>query len=93
MEEEQKLHEGQMVYYARIMPTLGIYDVYDMKVSSVRDTYFAVTEKRDKRRFIFYYKDIGNTIFTDRKTALEKAIEEESKNKKQVSEETYYEEY
>lgn len=83
---------GDIVYYARIMPTLGIYDVCELKIRTVTDTYFVGTDKRDKRAYLFSYNAIGKCIFSNRKDAVDKAIAAEESNPK-VSKETYYEEY
>ena len=87
-----KLNKFDIVYYARIMPTLGIYDVYDLIIRSAKEDYFVGIEKRTKRAFLFSYKNIGDTVFTNRKEALYK-VKEAEKDKREVSSETYYEEY
>lgn len=87
-----KLNKFDTVYYARIMPTLGIYDVYDLIIRSAKEDYFVGIEKRTKRAFLFSYKNIGDTVFTNRKEALYK-VKEAEKDKREVSSETYYEEY
>ena len=83
---------GDIVYYARIMPTLGIYDVCELKIRTVTDTYFVGTDKRDKRAYLFSYNAVGKCIFSNRKDAVEKVIAAEE-NSPKVSKETYYEEY
>ena len=83
---------GDIVYYARIMPTLGIYDVCELKIRTVSDTYFVGTDKRDKRAYLFSYNAVGKCIFSNRKDAVEKVITAEE-NSPKVSKETYYEEY
>ena len=83
---------GDVVYYARIMPTLGIYDVCELKIRTVTDTYFVGTDKRDKRAYLFSYNAVGKYIFSNRKDAVDKAIAAEE-NAPKVSKETYYEEY
>ena len=83
---------GDIVYYARIMPTLGIYDVCELKIRTIADTYFVGTDKRDKRAYLFSYNAVGKYIFSNRKDAVEKAIVAEE-NSPKVSKETYYEEY
>ena len=87
-----KLKKGDIVYYARIMPNLGIFDVYDLKIRTVADTYFVGTDKRDKKAFLLPYSAIGEYIFVSRKDAVDKAIVAEE-NAPRVSKETYYEEY
>ena len=83
---------GDIVYYARIMPTLGIYDVCELKIRTVTDTYFVGTDKRDKRAYLFSYNAVGKCIFSNRKDAVEKVITAEESNPK-ASKETFYEEY
>lgn len=83
---------GDIVYYARIMPTLGIYDVCELKIRTITDTYFVGMDKRDKRAYLFSYNAVGKCIFSNRKDAVEKAIAAEESSPK-VSKETYYEEY
>ena len=83
---------GDIVYYARIMPTLGIYDVCELKIRTVTDTYFVGMDKRDKRAYLFSYNTVGKCIFSNRKDAVEKAIAAEE-NSPKVSKERYYEEY
>ena len=87
-----KLKKGDIVYYARIMPNLGIFDVYDLKIRTVADTYFVGTDKIDKKAFLLPYGAIGEYIFVSRKDAVDKAIVAEE-NAPRVSKETYDEEY
>ena len=83
---------GNTIYHARIMPTLGIYDVCELKIRTVADTYFVGTDKRDKRAFLLPYSAIGEYVFIERKDAVDKAILAEE-NAPKISKETYYEEY
>lgn len=83
---------GDTLYFARIIPTVGIYNVLDLKVRTVENDYFACIDKRDKNAFLFSYKDINNTIFQYRKDALFK-VKEAEENKPKLQSETYYEEY
>ena len=86
------IKQNDIVYYARIMPKLGIFDVYDLKVRTVEDTYFVAIDKRDKKSYLFSYKDVDKTVFANREDALSK-VKKEEKNKPKISTETYYEEY
>ena len=63
---------GNTIYYARIMPTLGIYDVCELKIRTVADTYFVGTDKRDKRAYLFSYNAVGKCIFQIEKMLLKK---------------------
>ena len=64
----------------------------ELIIRTVADDYFAGMDKRDKRTYLFSYNAIDNTVFVDRKDALNKVKIAES-NKKDISNETYYEEY
>ena len=90
MNETHKI--GDIVYYARIMPTLGIYDVCELKIRTIADTYFVGTDKRDKRAYLFSYNAVGKCIFSNRKEAVDKAIMEEEKAPKLNKESCYKEE-
>lgn len=86
------LKKKDIVYYTRIIPNCGIYDLCELKVRCVYDGYFVGIDKSDKHTFLLNFSDIGKTVFVNRKEALEK-IKEAEKNKRVVSNETYYEEY
>ena len=86
------LEKGQIVYYARIIENVGIYDVLELKIRTVADTYFVGTEKNSKHAYLLSNSYLNETVFYDRKQAL-KIVKEAEKNKKEVSKEIYYEEY
>ena len=90
--EQLTINIGDTLYYARVMPKLGIFDVYDLKVRTIAGTYFVAIDKRDKKSYLFNFTDINKTVFANREEALNKTKEAE-KNKPKVSTETYYEEY
>ena len=86
------IKKKDIVYYTRIIPNCGIYDLCELIVRGVYKDYFVGIDKSDKHTFLLYFSDIGNTVFIDRKEALAK-VKEAERNKKIVSDETYYEEY
>ena len=86
------LKKGQIVYYARIIPTVGIYEILELKLRTVTDEYFVGTEKREKHAYLFGYSTLDKYIFKDRQDAL-KLVKEAEKNKKEISKEIYYEEF
>ena len=91
--ESSQLNKNDIIYYARIMPNLGIFDVYDIKIRTVADTWFSGVEKRDKKVFLFPFSAIDEYVFLNRKDAVDVATNAEENNKKVISTETYYEEY
>ena len=84
--------KGQIVYYARILPNLGVYDVIDLKIRTVEKDWFCGTDKFSKQAFLFDNEDLEHIVFIDRKSALE-FVKDAEKNKTQFNTETYYEEY
>lgn len=86
------MKKGDIIYFTRILPRAGTYDVYDLKVRMVADTWFSATDNRTKQAFLFHNKDIGKIIFFDRGEALN-TVKAAEKNKKEISSETYYEEF
>lgn len=93
MGEEREIKTGDIVYYARIMPTVDIFDVVKLKIRRVTDNFFVGLDDKTKHALMFNYRDIGNVIFFNRKDALNKVNAAEDKKTKRVSKETYYEEY
>lgn len=89
---EREIKKSDLVYYARIIPTSGIYEVIDLKVRTVADDFLVGIENRTKHAYLLYIKDIGRIVFFDRKEAL-KVVKEAEKSGKKVSDEKYYEEY
>ena len=51
------------MYYARILPSVRIYEVCEIKIRTVEDTWFVGIEKREKHAFLFSYSDIGKVYF------------------------------
>ena len=86
------LNKGDIVYYARIQKKNGTYDLCELKVRTVENTYFAGVDKKDKRAYLFGYNALGDYVFQDRGEALRK-VKNAEKDKVEVSNETYYEEY
>lgn len=63
--EHENIKPGQIMYWARILPKIQTYDLYELKVRTLYDTYFVAVDKRSKQSYIFPYKGINKTIFTE----------------------------
>lgn len=87
-----ELKRKDKVYYARILPHCSIYDICELTIRTVEDDWFVGIDKQDKHAYLFNDIDLNNTVFLDRNTALKKVQDAEA-NKKEVSNEIYYEEY
>lgn len=87
-----RLKKKDRLFYARILPPVRVYEVCEVIIRTIKDTWFVGIDKRDKHAYLFYYKDIGSILFDDRETALSKVLEAERNSPKTI-EEIDYEEY
>ena len=81
------------VYYAKIIPTTGTYELYDLIIRRIAPTWFATydTAKGSLYSFLFENSAMGKDVFLDRKIALRKVKDAEAVGMKFT--ETEYEEY
>ena len=63
-------NKNDVLFYARILPASGIYDVLELKIRTVESNWFVGIEKRDKQAFLFADTAIDKIIFADRNKAL-----------------------
>lgn len=89
---EKKINKGDVLYWARIIPDCDYYEIEELKIRTVEDDYFVGTNNRNKQAYLFSYSKLDKILFVNRKSALA-IIKEAEKNKKKVSNETYYEEF
>lgn len=87
------LKKKDILYYTKILPSVGIYEICELKVRTVEDDYFVGIDKHDKHAYLLNYNAFGKTVFEDRKVALKIVQEAEKKKTKVISNESYYEEY
>ena len=87
------INKGDVLYYAQMMPTVPLFEVLELKVRTVDDTWFVGIDKTSKHAYLFSNNNIGEIIFKNRKECLKVVTEAESKCKKRESSEIYYEEY
>lgn len=64
------INKGQIVYYARILPTVDIFEILELKIRTVEEDYFVGTDNNTQQAFLFSNKAINKTIFFERKDAL-----------------------
>ena len=69
-----------VVYFTRIMPTLGIFEVCEITIRYVDDRWGTGVDKRDKRVHPFTINDYNKRFFINRKDALN-AVKEAEKHK------------
>lgn len=93
MENKNNITKGTVLYYAQCLETVGVFEVLDLKVRTVEDTWFVGIENRTKHAYLFSYNNIGKYVFFNRKDALAIVKERQKNYKKSSDEEIYYEEY
>lgn len=86
------LKGGKIVYYARILRPVGIYEVIELFIRTVDDDYFVGIDKHDKHAYLFLYDSLNELIFDNRQECLDVVLEAEN-NAPKVSDEKEYEEY
>ncbi|EGC75630.1 hypothetical protein HMPREF0490_00829 [Lachnospiraceae bacterium 6_1_37FAA] len=89
---EGQVNKKDRLYFARIIPSVGIYDVCDVIVRTATNQLSVACDKKDKHAYLFSNKELDKTVFKSRLEALEKVTEAE-KNKRIINEDTYYEEF
>lgn len=85
--EERIIKKGDIVYYAQCLEPVGVFEVLELTVRTVEDTWFVGLEKKEKQALLFSYKDIDKCIFFERHDALMTVKEAQSSCKKKVSDE------
>lgn len=71
------LKKKDIVYYARIIPNLNIYEICELIVRTVGDTWFVGMDKRDKRAYLLNNNKINKEVFINRRDAIERVRDAE----------------
>lgn len=86
------LNKKDIVYYARIIPKLGVYEICELIVRTIGDTWFVGIDKRDKRAYLINNNELNKTVFKNRKDALEKVRDAEEEKEEIIGTEIFYDE-
>lgn len=70
VQEYEELERGDIVYYARIMPQLGYYEVHTLVIITHLEEYCTGTESESKQTFIFNPKNACMYLFKERDDAV-----------------------
>lgn len=87
-----QLKKKDRLFYARIIPRTRIYEVCELIIRTIEDTYFVAIDKKDKHAYLFTYEDIDIILFAKRDDALSKVLDAEKKSPK-IKYEIDYEKY
>lgn len=77
------INKNDILFYARVLPKVDIYEILELKVRTVMEGFFVGTDKNSKQAFLFEYDDLNKIIFKERKDAL-KVVKDAEKDKKIV---------
>lgn len=61
---------GDLLYYARILPSVGIHELIELKVRSIGEDWFVGCDIKSHAAYIFNNKDLECIVFTERRSAL-----------------------
>lgn len=64
------LHKGSVVYYARLIPKNHVYEVCELKIRTIEETWLVGVDKRDKHAYLLNTANINQTVFEKRQDAL-----------------------
>lgn len=86
MDDTPQIHKGQVMYFARIIPN-QLYELLDVHIRTVTDTYVVGVNKRDKHAYCFDIPvEINKTLFFHRSDALDAVKEAEAHRTKTYKE-------
>ncbi|MBQ4523570.1 MAG: hypothetical protein IJA10_11565 [Lachnospiraceae bacterium] len=75
--DELKKHDK--VFFARTMPKLGYYEIFDCVVVDIDEKYCIVSDTKTKQSFLIHNSRAEEVLFKDRKLAVKYLKEEEQK--------------
>ena len=52
------INNGDTVYYTRVFPETGTYDLCDLIIRTVMDNWFCGVDKKDKRAYLLGFNEI-----------------------------------
>ena len=65
-----KLKAQDIVYYARIIPNVNVYEVSELRIRTATDNWYVGVDTKDKQAIYFQESDIDSKIFLKRSNAL-----------------------
>ena len=79
--EYEDIQKGDSLYFARVMPSFGYYEIHDVVVVTKYDDHCSVCELKTKQSFIFNLKSLREQLFVDKEEASAYLKEMKKKNK------------
>lgn len=66
-----ELEKGDTVYFARILPRIKIYEVLNLNIVTIIDTYCTGVNPKNNQTYVFPKKYAEEVLFKNRRLALE----------------------
>ena len=85
--EERVIKKGDVVYYSQCLESCGVFEVLELTLRTVEDTWMVGVETKEKHAHLLYKNDIDKCIFFNRHDALMTVKEAESSCKRKFTEE------
>ena len=79
--EYEDIQKGDALYFARIMPSFGYYEIHDVILVTKYDDHCSVCELKTKQSFLFNLKTLQEQLYVDREEALTYLKDMKKKNK------------
>lgn len=57
------INKRNTVYYTRVFPETGTYDLCDLVIRTVMDNWFCGVDKKDKRAYLLGFNEIDENVF------------------------------
>lgn len=77
---------GDKMYMCLVVPNCGIYDVLELTIRTVMDTWAVGVDTHTKQAYLFGYNMIGKYVFTSHGDAQEALLEFRAKTEIEVPE-------
>ena len=65
-----ELTRGMIMYYARILPRTDTYEVCEIRLRTIEETWFTGCDTRSQTTYIFNRDQLDQTVFLNRRDAL-----------------------
>ena len=79
--EYEEIQKGDSLYFARIMPSFGYYEIHDVVLVTKYEDHCSVCELKTKQSFIFNLKNLCEHLYVGKEEALTYLKDTKKKNK------------
>jgi len=67
----EDLRKGDTVIFARVLPKIGYYELLDLHIVSINESYCTGADTKTKQTFLFDRKYAETVLFTNRNKAID----------------------